>query len=639
MAHDQGRDWSQRGLMVGLEIHQQLDTPKLFCRCPSRLDEAHAVQFTRRLRPTQSELGEVDRAALAESGKGLHFRYLAGPASACLVELDEEPPHPVCPEAVEVGLQLALLAHMQPVDEVHVMRKLVIDGSNTSGFQRTAMLALGGHVPGEEGRTISLLTLCLEEDSARRVERKGDEVTFQLDRLGIPLLELATGPDIRTPQEARSVAEHIGMLLRSTGKVRRGLGTIRQDLNISVRGGARVEIKGVQDLDLIPVAVEREVERQSKMLDLAKALQQRGASPKAIEVVPIEDLSHRFQATQANLLKGALAQGGKVLGLRLPGFHGLLGTKAQGWPRLGAELADHAKVAGGVKGIFHSDELPGYGITATEVEDVARALARQEHDAFVLVAAPPEQARRALQAVKARALSALDGVPEETREVQEDGTTTYLRPLPGRARMYPETDVPPLPLGPERVAAVQAALPELLPARLERMAKAYAVGREELGVLVRSGDGPRFERLVAATGKEHDKLVARLLLQVLPALEAQSPGAAARLGEERLADALRGVARGAYAKEALPAVLAAMAEGGGGAQDAAGRIALGSMDEAEVRRVVRGILDRESALVAAKGERALGALMGDAMKELRGKADGGLISRVVREELQARTVR
>lgn len=621
--------------MCGLEIHQQLDTPKLFCSCPSRLEEEQRVEFLRRLRPTQSELGEVDRAALAEAGKHLSFRYLAGHHTCCLVEMDEEPPHSICAEAVEVGLQFALLTGMAPVDEVHVMRKLVIDGSNTTGFQRTSLIALGGGIDTPAGR-VSLQTLCLEEDAARRVERKGDEVTFRLDRLGIPLLEVATGPDIREPSQARVVAEHLGMVMRSTGKARRGIGTIRQDLNVSVRGGARVELKGVQELEVIPLAVGKEAERQLKLLEVAGQLRQRGLPGKALEGAPVEDLTARFRGTEARLLRGALEGGGKVLGMRLPGFAGLLGTKEQGWPRLGAELGDHARVLGGVKGIFHSDELPGYGISAAEVEDVRRGLACQDGDAFVLVAASEEPARRALAAVKARSAQALDGVPEETREVQPDGTSTYLRPLPGRARMYPETDVPPFHLPPELVQRVRASLPELLPAREERMAREYGVGREELRVIVRAGDGPRFERLVAAAGREQDKQVARVLLQTLPEISQQVPDVHERLGEAQLADALAGLKEGAYAKEALPAVLREMALRGGRAREAAQRLGLGSLGEAQVRAAVRALLDKERALVESKGERALGALMGDAMRELRGKADGSLVSRVVKEELEGR---
>ncbi|MCA1812808.1 MAG: Glu-tRNA(Gln) amidotransferase subunit GatE [Halobacteriales archaeon] len=624
------RDWKQLGLKVGLEIHQQLDTPKLFCRCPSALEDEHRVAFTRRLRPTQSELGEVDPAALAEAAKKLGFRYLAGHATSCLVEMDEEPPHRIAAEAVEVGLQFALLTGMQPVDELHTMRKLVIDGSNTTGFQRTAMLAMRGQV-GEVG----LDTLCLEEDSARPVEKKTGEVTYRLDRLGIPLLEVATAPDIKTPEQARQVAEHLGMVLRSTGRVRRGLGTIRQDLNVSIAGGARVEIKGVQQLDLLATAVEREVERQLKMLEVRAQLQARPGSD-AVAKMPLEDLTSRFQATKAGIVQGALKANGVVLALKLPGFAGLIGTKAQGWPRLGAELADYARVAAGVKGIFHSDELPGYGITEAEVADARAVLACQEHDAFVLVACPRGQAERALEAVRSRAWKALQGVPEETRDMLEDGTSQYSRPLPGRARMYPETDVPPLPLPAARIAEARQRLPELLPAREARMAKEYSVGKDEVHTLVRAGDGPLFERLVKELGKEQDKLVARVLLQTLPELDKLVPEAHHRVGEAMLLDALLAVKQGVYAKEALPRVLQEMAERGGSARDAARRIGLGAMGEEQVRQAVRSLLDRQAKLVQERGERAMGPLMGDAMAELRGKADGQLISKVVREELLAR---
>jgi glutamyl-tRNA(Gln) amidotransferase subunit E len=624
------RDWAALGLMVGLEIHQQLDTPKLFCRCPSAFEEEHRVAFTRRLRPTQSELGEVDPAALAEAAKKLGFRYLAGHRTSCLVELDEEPPHRICAEAVEVGLQFALLCGMQPVDELHVMRKIVIDGSNTSGFQRTAMLALRGTV-GDVG----LDTLCLEEDSARPVEKKAGEVTYRLDRLGIPLLEVATAPDIRTPEQARSVAEHLGVVLRSTGRVRRGLGTIRQDLNVSIRGGARVEIKGVQQLDLLGTAVEREVDRQLRLLEVRDELARRGAAD-ALAKVPVEDVTRLFQRTEAKVVQGALKANGVVLALRLPGFAGLIGSKAAGWPRLGAELADHARVHAGVKGIFHSDELPAYGIAEPEVQEVRAALACQALDAFVLVACPRGQAEQALEAVRARARQARVGVPEETRDMLEDGTSQYSRPLPGRARMYPETDVPPLPLPAAHIEAVRGALPELLPAREARMLTAYSLGKDEVHTLVRAGDAPLFERLVHELGKEHDKLVARVLLQTLPELDKEVPEAHQRLGEAELRDALLAVKQGAYAKEALPRVLKAMAEQGGGAREAAQRIGLGAMGEDQVRAAVRALLDRQAKLVQERGERAMGPLMGDAMQELRGKADGQLISKVVREELLTR---
>ncbi len=250
-------DYDALGLRVGFEIHQELDTHKLFCDCPSILREEEApLKIKRRLRPTQSELGEVDRAALMEAIKGKGFRYQVYPENNCLVELDDEPPHPVNKEALDIVLEIALLLGANPVDEVHVMRKTVIDGSNTSGFQRTMLVATGGKLETKKG-TITIQTTCLEEDAARKVGEDSEFIEYRLDRLGIPLVEIATGPDFTDPRTPAEVALKVGQLIRATGKVKRGIGTIRQDINVSIRDGARQEIKGVQELSLISAIVER----------------------------------------------------------------------------------------------------------------------------------------------------------------------------------------------------------------------------------------------------------------------------------------------------------------------------------------------------------------------------------------------
>ncbi|MDI9645022.1 MAG: Glu-tRNA(Gln) amidotransferase subunit GatE, partial [Candidatus Verstraetearchaeota archaeon] len=246
-------------LRAGLEIHQQLDTrAKLFCACPTRLvDRDPDFSVLRRLRPTHSEMGQVDRAALFESTRQKDFTYQGHFGSVCLVELDEEPPHELNREAVEVALTVAAMMNMKPVDEIHVMRKIVIDGSNTTGFQRTAKVAFDGWVE-VEGKKVSIQSLCLEEDAARKVSESPEGAVYRLDRLGIPLVEVTTGPDITSGEDAERVALAIGRILKATGKMKRGLGTIRQDLNVSVEGGTRVEIKGVQELGAISTVVEYE---------------------------------------------------------------------------------------------------------------------------------------------------------------------------------------------------------------------------------------------------------------------------------------------------------------------------------------------------------------------------------------------
>src|SRR5712691_9993198 len=360
-------DYRALGLKVGLEIHQQLATHKLFCKDASMLVDAPGGQrFRRRLRPTQSELGEVDAAAIEEAKRRLTFVYEATPNS-CLVEADEEPPHPPNPEALDIALEIALLLDAKCASEVDFMRKIVIDGSNTSGFQRSALVALDGHLE-TNGKRIGVPTILLEEDAARKLGEGEGEVVYRLDRLGIPLVEIATSPDIETPEEAREVALAFGSLLRATRKVMRGIGTIREDLNVSIKGGSRVEIKGVQDLRLIATFVEKEAERQRMLLEVARELARRSVDP-----VPsaVHDVTSIFESSESKVIRSALKRGGKVLAGALPGFAGLLKGK------LGPELAAHARIAG-VAGIFHSDELPAYGIGEGEVEAVRAALGLKE---------------------------------------------------------------------------------------------------------------------------------------------------------------------------------------------------------------------------------------------------------------------
>src|SRR6056297_500359 len=352
-------DHEELGLVAGLEIHQQLDTEtKLFCDSPTteRDPEAAEREITRRLHPTKSELGELDDAAMEES------------------RVDRE--------ALSVALQIADLLDVSVVDQAHVMRKLVIDGSNTSGFQRSILLGQSGAIETSEGR-VSIVDLMLEEESAKRVEETDDGVTFSLDRLGVPLVEIGTGPDIRSPEGAREAAERIGMLLRSTGAVKRGLGTIRQDVNVSIAEGARVEVKGVQDLQGIEDIVRGEVGRQAELLDVRDELRERDAS-----VGDVTDATDVFADTESGVVRSALDSGGKVTAVPLFGFDGLVGRELQPDRRLGTELSDHAKRAG-AGGIFHTDELPAYGVTEAEVEALREAVGAGDDDAVVLVAATP----------------------------------------------------------------------------------------------------------------------------------------------------------------------------------------------------------------------------------------------------------
>lgn len=619
-------DYASLGLVCGIEIHQQLDTAaKLFCGCPTRIREVEESdhQFFRYLRPARSELGEIDRAALEEVLVTRKFIYNSYDTT-CLVEADEEPPSELNPEALEIGLVVSRLLSMKIADEVHTMRKIVIDGSNTSGFQRTAYLASHGSIDTSCGR-VGVETICLEEEAARIVEDRGDEVVYSLDRLGIPLVEICTSPDIVSPSHAREVAGRLGMILRSTGRVKRGLGTIRQDVNVSIRDGARVEIKGVQDLNLIETIVAVEASRQHNLLKIRDELLRRRARVGD----RVADLTGIFGSAESKVVRAALRKGGVVLGVKLLGFAGLIGMEIQPGRRLGSELSDRAKRAG-VGGIFHSDELPAYGITRDEVEAVRAELGAGEGDGFAMVAAPLDRAEAAMKAVLERAAEALVGVPEETRRALPEGTSEYMRPLPGSARMYPETDVPPVVVAPEYVASL--ALPELFDRKAVRLEEEYGLNREFAGLMASSPSCQLFEEAVRSLSLQ-PALVVRTL-EMIPRELAREGVPISNLTEDRFMEALSLIAGEGLAKEGIPKLLEAMAVRPDlSAAEAARAAGLLGVGQGEVEAVVAAIVADREEFVRERGEAALGPLMGLVMKELRGKADGALVSSALRREI------
>ena len=622
---DSAYDYGELGLVAGLEIHQQLDTEtKLFCESPTQLREPEEAErtITRYLHPTKSELGELDEAALEESRVDREFEYLAYDTT-CLVEEDDEPPRRVDEEALAVALQIADLLDVEVVDQAHVMRKLVIDGSNTSGFQRSMLLGQGGEIETSEG-PVSIVDLLLEEESAQRVEETARGVVYSLDRLGIPLVEIGTGPDIRSPDQAQEAAERIGMLLRSTGQVKRGLGTIRQDVNVSIADGARVEIKGVQELGGITDIVELEVRRQVALLEIAEELADRDAS-----VADPVDVTEVFADTDSGVVGGALQDGGSVYAVRLEGFDGLVGREIQPDRRLGTEFSDHAK-RHGAGGIFHTDELPGYGVTEAEVEAVRDAVDAGPDDAVAIVADDTETAELAVDAVADRAETALSGVPEETRGANDDGTTRYLRPLPGAARMYPETDVPPVEPDPSDVET-----PELLTEKVDRY-------RDELGLdegLARQvAYGRRMPLFESAVEAGVDPTFAASVLESTTTELRRDDVPVENLADDHYLEVLQLVEEGELAKEGVEEVLRVLSKSPElSLQEAIEEAGVAGVEESEVRAAVVEVVERNAEQVEAEGMGAFSGLMGECMGALRGKADGELVSDVLREEIQRRS--
>ncbi|WP_323736900.1 Glu-tRNA(Gln) amidotransferase subunit GatE [Methanosphaera sp. ISO3-F5] len=621
-------DYKKLGLMMGLEIHQQLDSQtKLFCRCPNSLtDKQPERKIYRRLRPTQSELGEIDRAAYEESQRNLQFVYEAYNHHTCLVEADEEPPAKLNQEAVDISIILASLMNMKVVDEFHTMRKQVIDGSNTSGFQRTGILATDGYVETEFGN-VTIETLGLEEDAARRIGEEEGKIVFRLDRLGIPLAEITTSPDMHHPEQVKQVAYQLGQILRST-RVKRGLGTIRQDLNISIREGARIEVKGVQDLELMPTIVENEVQRQLNLIDIANTLKERNAEVET----KIYDVTEVFENTESKVVKSILAEdNSKVLAIRLRHFDGLIGREVQPGKRLGTEFSEHGKKMG-VSGLFHTDELPNYGITQEEVDKVKSELDVTGDDAFILVAGPEEKAYNALQEVIKRAKQSLEGVPEETRRAQDNGNTEYMRPLPTASRMYVETDIPTEVIDPERVKRIASDLPELPVVKKERIQKEYSLSEELAEQLVQRNNADLFEEIKAELPSMDATKIASDIVSTIRDLKRDGQDVSL-LNKDVLVE-IFALVNDDVIPAAKTEVIFKDACNGISPEESVKKNNLEKLSDETISAGINEIVEENKSMIVERKMGAMGPLMGKAMAKFQGKADGKTVSKLLTQEIQ-----
>jgi len=608
------------GLRTGLEIHQQLDTKyKLFCKSTTQMSEKDAVEVVKRkLHSVAGELGTFDAATQFESTRQRLSNYQVFEKENCLVETDEEPPHELNLDALRIALQIALLLNCEIPDELHVMRKTVTDGSNTSGFQRTILIGMNGFLK-YMGKKIPITYINLEEDAAAIVGEEEDTATFRLNRLGVPLVEIGTGIlEDYTPEEIEDIAFQIGMICRSTS-VKRGIGTIRQDVNVSIRGGVRSEIKGVQELGLLSKIVENEAQRQVAMIEIRNSLKRRGV--KKVGAEP-QDVTLLLRSTKSKILKGMIDNHLTIYGMKISGFGGMLKREISPARTLGKDLAEFVSIFG-LKGIIHSDEdVTKYNATE-DFEKLRQHFAARSEDAIILLGEYKTNGSVAEQIVR-RMNQIVVGLEKETRAANDDGTSRFMRPLPGSARLYPETDVLPMPLSKDFLEKLKKELPEPWAKKFEKFKSKYRLSEDLARQMMQSENFNFFERIVTQT-KADPTIVANTFISTLKDLERREKIELSRISEKHYFDIFNALAEGKILKEALPELFKYFAaKPGETVASAIEELSLSPISASDLNKMIKELLEQSQNLTY---EKAVGLIM----SKVRGRIDAQVVMDTVKK--------
>ena len=622
-------DFEKIGLKVGLEIHQQLDTSKkLFCKCRPIESDEYTEKFSRRLRTAKSELGELDPAALFEKTKSKKINYYANSQSSCLVEKDEEPPHDLDHDAKNISLLISSMLESKIFSEIHVMRKTVIDGSNTTGFQRTMLVSQGGNLK-INGKKIGVQAVCLEEDAAKLLKDEQNERNYSLDRLGVPLVEIALEPVSTKPSEVKEIALTLGRLLRVTRMVKRGIGSIRQDVNISVMNSGVVEVKGVQQLDQLEKIIGYEAKRQHGLILIAEKLKKLSIT---ISNEDVFDVTEVLKDCESKIIQKALKSKAKIKAIRIRNFSGMFGFEPYPGIRLGKEIGQLVRFFG-IGGVFHSDELPNYGINDPYVDKIRKYLELVDVDGFLIIAGEDPKLDYAIDSIIKRIQDATDGVPAETRGVTQDGETIFLRPRPGASRMYPETDIPSISVLPEEIKLARENIPKSWDDSIAEIQKKYNLNSQLSEQIFDSEYMELFEK-ICENKKNSPNFVASILCSTITNLQRKGFDALL-LKPEHITELFELLADDKIPKESLEIIFENIMSGKSDTvSDAIQSTDVTSMNEGELNAILDEIIQKNMELVKELGENAITTLMGIAMKQVRGKASGQTVNVLLRKKIQ-----
>ena len=619
------------GLKVGLEIHQQLDTgKKLFCNCKSIEDNDYTNKFSRKLRATKSELGKIDPAALFEDTKSKTIVYYTNPDTSCLVEKDEEPPHDLDHDAKDTALLVGSALNSKIFSEIHVMRKTVVDGSNTSGFQRTMLIAQGGHLE-VEGKHVGVQSICLEEDAAKIIKNEDDKRFFSLDRLGTPLVEIALEPVSDSPETIRKIALTLGRLLRVTKKVSRGIGTIRQDVNVSIDGGGIIEVKGVQQLDQLEKIIEFEAKRQYGLKIISDRIKT------VIDTVVDENYNVSLKTEllkdcNSKIIQDSIQSGNEVKAIQIKKMTGIIGFEPYTGIRLGKEIGQLVRFFG-IGGVFHSDELPNYGIENSDIVKVREFLKLNQDDAFIIIAGKNPSLDFAIESIIKRIKDARDGPPAETRAATQNGETIFLRPRPGASRMYPETDIPTIKITKNEIDSAKSKIPKPWDESLKEIQNKYKINSQLSEQIFDSEYFDLFEK-ICSDEKNSPNFIASVLCSTITNLQRKGLDSTL-LKNDQIHNTFELLKNEKITKESIEIIFEQIMSGKSStALDAMEKASITQLSKDELEKIVDEIIEQNFDKIKEDGTRSISSIMGLVMKQVRGKTSGSLVYALVKTKIQ-----
>ncbi|MFA5512201.1 MAG: Glu-tRNA(Gln) amidotransferase subunit GatE [Candidatus Kapaibacterium sp.] len=621
-------DYEKIGFKSGLEVHQQLLTEKkLFCHCPAgKYQTSYNAEILRHMRPTLSELGEYDGTALMEFKTKKDIIYRIHYDTVCTYEMDDTPPFIINDQALDIALEVGMLFNGYIVDELHIARKQYLDGSIPTGFQRTAITCVGGKIPYKD-REINLIQMSIEEDSCREVSDFGHKRIYVTDRLGMPLIETVTHPEMKTPQEVAEVNNILRRLVRSTGRVRTGIGAGRQDVNVSVRGGTRIEIKGVPSIKKIPLLTYNEAMRQWNLLRLKEVLAEKGITSETFKA-EYKDVSKQLRKTNYSPISQCIRQGGRANCVIVKGFAGYLKWQTQTDTYFFKEISDRVRVIAclsSLPNIIHSDNI-GENIASADWNSLRKTMGASHEDALIVVWGPEEDAETGAKEIIIRCREVTEGIPSETRQALRDGTNGFERILPGPERMYPDTDLPPVPITDERLARIRKRMPEQIWKREQRYLK-LGVPNDIIISLTTSKYAELFDKAVMEYGI-NAPTAAEILIQIPKKLK-RAGFNTTPLDEEKFNLIFTALKNGRIIKDAVYSILTDFLANGKFIEALFPK----PCSDEEIRTRVNSAYIQMNHIELRNPENKKDVFMGLVMEGLQNRADRSVVSKIVDEKL------